>query len=166
MLQMLKRGNTADSSAMHALLGHAPRPVSMFIPVHVAKAIRLASRMVWLGFLLRISIASVWIVTGILSLGLYPIRESYALLTLAGVPASLAAPMLYGGAAVDLILGFAVLLPGRSRKLWLGQAAVLFVYSAIIAFTLPEFWLHPFGPLLKNLPLLAATAIMYEIDRR
>jgi uncharacterized protein YbjT (DUF2867 family) len=165
MLRMLERGNTADAAPIHSLLGHAPRTVATFIPAHVAKAIRLASRMVWLGFLLRIGIATVWIAAGLVSLGLYPVRESYELLTHAGIPASLAPVMLYGGAAIDLTLGIATLLPRRRPKLWAAQAVVISVYSLIIAFTLPEFWLHPFGPLLKNLPLLVATAIMYEIDR-
>jgi hypothetical protein len=39
-------------------------------------------------------------------------------------------------------------------------------YSAIIAWRLPEFWLHPFGPLTKNLPMLAAIALLYALERR
>jgi uncharacterized protein YbjT (DUF2867 family) len=166
MLRMLERGNTAEPGPLHRLLARAPRPVYMFIPAYAAQAVRLAARMSWLAFLLRISIASIWIATGLLSLGIYPVQDSYLLLERAGIPASLAPFMLYGGASIDLIFGIGALLPGRARKLWLGQAAVIFVYSVIVAFTLPEFWLHPFGPLLKNLSLLAATAIMYEVDKR
>ena len=40
---------------------------------------------------LRWSIALVWIVTGIVSLGLYPVQESYALLARTGITGALAA---------------------------------------------------------------------------
>ena len=44
--------------------------------------------------------------------------------------------------------------------------ALILSYSVIIAWMLPEFWLHPFGPLLKNIPLLAAIALLHELDER
>jgi len=31
---------------------------------------------------------------------------------------------------------------------------------------LPEFWLHPYGPVSKNLPLIVATLIMLQLERR
>jgi len=41
---------------------------------------------------------------------------------------------------------------------------VMAVYSIIIAMVLPEFWLHPFGPLVKNLPLAVATLMMMALE--
>jgi hypothetical protein len=29
---------------------------------------------------------------------------------------------------------------------------------------MPEFWLHPFGPLSKNLPLCAAILLLWALD--
>ena len=43
--------------------------------------------------------------------------------------------------------------------------ALIVAYSIIIAIRLPEFWLHPFGPLLKNVPLLAAILLLHEFDK-
>jgi hypothetical protein len=37
-------------------------------------------------------------------------------------------------------------------------------YSVVIAIMLPEYWLHPFGPLLKNLPMLAAIVTLHELE--
>ncbi len=37
-------------------------------------------------------------------------------------------------------------------------------YSVVIAFALPEFWLHPFGPVLKNIPIIAATLAMMALE--
>ena len=48
--------------------------------------------------------------------------------------------------------------------LYLAQLALLLFYSAVIAWRLPEFWLHPFGPMLKNLPLAAAIVLLLVLD--
>ena len=39
-----------------------------------------------------------------------------------------------------------------SKALWQGQAILVLIYTVIISIWLPEFWLHPFGPILKNIP--------------
>jgi hypothetical protein len=42
---------------------------------------------------------------------------------------------------------------------------VIVGYTAIITLWLPEYWLHPYGPVLKNLPLLAVLWLLYALDR-
>jgi hypothetical protein len=37
------------------------------------------------------------------------------------------------------------------------------IYSLMIAVKLPEFWLHPFGPLLKNIPFLLSIVIYRQL---
>ena len=49
--------------------------------------------------------------------------------------------------------------------MWRTQAVLILVYTAIISVRLPEFWLHPYGPILKNLPMLAVVWLLYVIDR-
>lgn len=165
-LQMLERGNTASAEQITALLHREPRAPKDFITVSIASDMRLHAQLNWLLPLLRASIALVWIVTGIVSLGLYPVEESYALLARVGVHGMLAAPMLYGAALMDLAFGIATLVLKRRQKLWIAQIAVILFYSAIITWRLPEFWLHPYGPLLKNLPMLAAIWMLFELERR
>lgn len=163
-LQMLQRGNTADASATRRWLGHAPRAVSQFVAPAEAEGLRAAALMRWMRPVLRLSIALLWIVTGLLSLGLYPVAQSYALLARAGISGALAPFALYGAALLDLALGLALLLrPGR--WLWLAQIALILAYTLIISWKLPEFWLHPYGPVLKNLPLLACLWLLYEWER-
>ena len=166
MLSMLERGNTADPAPLAALLGRSPRAVHQFIPAHAAAAVGLAARLSWLAALLRLSIALVWIVSGVLSFGVYPVHESYALLAQAGIAGAWAVAALYAGAALDLLLGMATLMVSHRRWLWVLQASAIIAYTAIITLRLPAFWLHPFGPVLKNLPMLMAVWIMYELDRR
>jgi uncharacterized protein YbjT (DUF2867 family) len=165
-LQMLERGNTASAAPITSLLGRQPRAAEDFIPASDAACIGLRARLNWLLPMLRVSIALVWIVTGIVSLGLYPVADSYTLLARVGITGVLAPLMLYGAAIMDLALGIAILVLARRRWLWLAQLAVIVFYSAVISWKLPEFWLHPYGPLLKNLPMVAAIWLLLELEKR
>lgn len=167
-LGMLARGNVGDARAITRLLGRAPRAVSAFIAPGQAPAMRTAAQLAWLLPLLRSSVATVWIVTGIVSLGLYPVEQSYVLLQRTGVPASLAPLLLFGAALLDLALGVLVfvLRGARRRLLWRAQLALIVFYSLVIAWRLPEFWLHPYGPMLKNLPLVAVLVLLDVLEPR
>jgi hypothetical protein len=117
---------------------------------------------------LRGTLAAVWLWTAIVSLWLYPQADSLALLSRAGVPAPLALPALWLASALDGLLGLLTLapLPRRARlALWASQAMLVAGYSVIISLRLPEFWLHPYGPLIKNLPLLGVLWLLWTLDR-
>ena len=73
---------------------------------------------------------------------------------------------LYGAAALDLLFGVLCLLPMRPRWLWPAQIALIVLYTVIISARLPEFWLEPFGPLSKNLPMLAALWLLWAMEPR
>ena len=161
---MLQRGNTADARLTSVLLGRAPRPAEAFVPVEEAVAISIQARLGWLLPLLRWAMALVWIVTGIVSLGVYPVADSIELLTRAGVPLTLAPVMLYGAALLDFAIGIGLLLLNRRQWLWLLQIVLMAFYTVVITLKLPEFWAHPYGPMLKNLPMLAVAWLMYELD--
>ncbi|MGI4842778.1 MAG: DoxX-like family protein [Janthinobacterium lividum] len=163
-LRMLDRGNAGDVSMTTQLLGHPPRPVQDFIRHPGAE--RTQAKLGWLLPVLRLSIVAVWIVTAIVSYGLYPVAASYELLARTGVPPALQPLMLYGAATFDLLLGLGLLLLARRRWLWLAQLGLIGFYTVVIAIKLPEFLLHPYGPLTKNLPMLAAIWLLYELEER
>ena len=165
-LRMLERGNTAPATATAALLGRAPRPAAAFVEPAQQAGARALAMLAWLLPLLRWSVAAVWIVTGILSLGLYPVADSYALLARVGVGPAWAPLALYGAALLDLALGVGILLLQRRRWLWIAQIVLMLGYTAIITWRLPEYWLHPFGPILKNLPLLAALGLLLAFEKK
>jgi uncharacterized protein YbjT (DUF2867 family) len=164
-LAMLMRGNVASAAAITAVLGRAPRPVEAFIEPVSARAIANDARLAWLLPLLRLSVALVWIVTGIVSLGPYPVSESYALLARVGLADTAASIALYGAALLDLALGIGIILMRHRKWLWRAQMLLIVVYTVIITIYLPEFWLHPYGPVLKNLPLLAAIGMLHEFEQ-
>ncbi|MFC4309386.1 NAD(P)H-binding protein [Steroidobacter flavus] len=165
-LSMLNAGNTAPPDDTQRLLGHPPRATEQLIGDEQRAAMLIAAQLAWLLPLLRYSIALVWIWTGIVSLGLYPIQDSYDLLARVGIGGALAPVMLYGAAVLDLLVGVGTLVLRQRRWLWLLQLAVIGGYTLIITFKLPEFWLHPYGPLSKNLVMLAAIYLLYTLEAR
>jgi uncharacterized protein YbjT (DUF2867 family) len=164
-LGMLLRGNVAPPAAITAVLGRVPRPPIAFIEPTHARAMANEARLAWLLPLLRASVGIVWIVTAFMSFGLYPTGESYALLARVGLTGLSATVALYGAALLDLVFGIGVFVMRDRRWLWRAQMALIVGYSIIIAIRLPEYWLHPFGPLLKNVPLLAAILLLHEFDK-
>jgi len=165
-LAMLAAGNVADPAATHRTLGRSPRSVASFIPTEARSAIRRETQLRWLLPMLRASIALVWLWTAVVSFGLYPRESSFELLVRAGVSAELAPLMLYGAAGFDLALGVATLLMKQRRWLWMLQIVLIIGYTLIISVKLPEYWLHPYGPVLKNLPMLAALYLLYVLEER
>jgi len=142
-----------------AWLDRPLRPLADFIPPDEAPAARLHALAAWRNRLLRASLALVWLITGLLSLGIYPVDASLDLLARTGLHGPSALIALYGAACLDLAFGWATLCrPGR--RLWLAQMALIAGYSLVIALCLPEYLIHPFGPLSKNLPILALLFVL------
>jgi uncharacterized protein YbjT (DUF2867 family) len=162
---MLQRGNAAPASETARLLGRPPRPAEDFVPAASAAGTRTLAQLAWALPLLRVAVALVWLVTGVLSLGIFPVAESHALLARAGVPEGLRPLALYAAAGLDLAFGALSLAPRRPAWLWPAQAALILAYTLVISVRLPEFWLHPYGPILKNLPMLAALLLLALLDR-
>jgi uncharacterized protein YbjT (DUF2867 family) len=163
-LGMLLRGNTASPDRITAILGRPPREIANFVKDGDALALR--ARLGWLLPMLRASLALVWIASGVVSLGLYPLADSLAMLARVGLTGTLAKTALVGAASLDIAFGLATLLAKHRRWLWRAQFALIAAYSVIVALKLPELWLHPFGPLLKNLPMLAALVLLHELEER
>jgi uncharacterized protein YbjT (DUF2867 family) len=164
-LEMLEAGNIADPGQTTALLGRPPRAVETFIEQRYRTPLSHEALLQWLIPLMRFSIAAVWIWTGIVSLGVYPVEESYALLYRVGVSPTLAPLFLYGAAALDLAFGIGTIALPRRRLLYLLQIALILGYTIIITFKLPQFWLHPYGPILKNIPMVVGIVWLYCLER-
>lgn len=157
--KMMQAGNCADTAATAALLGRPPRDIAGFVAPGQSGPLRQQALAAWRGPLLRGALAAVWGVTGLISLFAYPLADSLALLARVGIGGAWGPAALYCAAGLDLLFAAATVLR-PSRRLWLAQGATVLLYSAIIAWALPEFLVHPFGPLLKNLPLLAILFVL------
>jgi hypothetical protein len=163
---MLLAGNAADRNGLPELLGHAPRAPRAFVaPAAREPARRAAVLDLWLP-VLRIALALMWLWTAVVSFGVYPVRDSLALLARVGLHGAIAAIALYGAAALDLALGVLTLAaPARWRRaVWLAQLALIAGYTLLVTVFLPEYWLHPYGPISKNIPLVALIALLWALE--
>lgn len=105
--------------------------------------------------LLRLSLVAVWLGTAVVSL-LELRGQSLDLLTRAGMQdLPLMQGLIVSGAALDAMLGLALWRwPGR--RVYVAALAAMLAMTALAGLLLPSLWLHPLGPLLKNLPIAAA----------
>ena len=111
--------------------------------------------------IIRMSLATIWLVTGFLSLGIYPEQQSLELLARLGLYDSPARIVLYLAAVLNIIFGLLTLFVTQ-KTLWLFQVLLVLIYTLLIAVWLPEFWLHPFGPILKNIAVLTLIWLLYR----
>ena len=155
--RMLERGNSAGVAQTAQVLGRPPRAPQDF--VSRARGAYLRDRMLarWRRIVMRASLGALWIGSGALSLAQPQIGlELLGAFALAG-PGAWAA--LLAASLLDIALGLATLLR-PARKLWLAQIGVIGLYSALIAWQLPAFLLHPFALVLKNLPIVAMLCVL------
>lgn len=167
-VRMLLHGHQADPSPFAAVLGRPARPAESFVAPSESRAMLQAAQLQTAALLARASVALVWLWTGVVSLGLYPVVGSLALLADFGLQGRPAFAALYAGALLDLALGVATLLaPARwMRRVWCAQLLVIAGYTALITLRMPHWWLHPYGPLSKNLPMMATIAMLWALQRR
>ncbi len=166
-LGMLLRGNCANPAPMLSTTKITPSSIRSGLQTFPATtADRWYARLLFLQPLLRITIGLLWLFTGIVSAFLYPVVESYKLLAATGVTGLFAPIMLYSAAILDSILGIATLIGYKIRLVVGLQLLVMITYTVIITWFLPELWLHPFGAISKNIPLLVATLIMLVLEEQ
>lgn len=152
-LAMLREDNRADVAPIEAILGRPLRaPASFCRPVLHADAL-LA---LWLP-MARAGLAFIWLFTAWVSL--YNAPEGLRLLANAGLPPGSHTALLWAGAGLDAVLGLLTVLH-PSRRLWQAQMALVLGYTLFISLSLPQWWLHPFGPISKNLPILLWLALL------
>ncbi len=156
---MLRQGSTADVAATTAALGHRPRGVAQFLSGADAARLRAQALATIRTPLLRAALAFVWLWTAWVSAFVFPREVSLARLGATGLHGAAAALALYGACALDALLGVLTLAWPR-RRLWLAQFALVAAYTAAIACTMPAQFAEPFGPLIKNAPILAILLVL------
>lgn len=109
----------------------------------------------------KYSLAFLWISTAIVSTFISP-EFGFDLLAKADVEGLLAELFVYGGSLVDLLIGLWIV-SGKALKscCWFQMAMIIF-YSVLLTMIDAAFWLHPFGPLTKNIPILVLIGIIYR----
>lgn len=164
-LVLLRRGNTSDAALLRQQTGITTLAMDTALQRSPAQQPdRWHARLYFLHPVLRITLGLMWLWTALVSAGLYPIEKSMALLAAVGLDGTQAFAALVSATLLDLMLGLALLLKRHVKAAaWL-QITAMATYSLIIACALPDYWLHPFGPLIKNLPLIVATLMLIAME--
>jgi len=166
-LRITQVDNTADAQAMTQMVGHELTRLAEYLTEYPRQRVDLwRCWQVWLTPTLRIMLALMWVVTGWVSWFVYPHAQSYTLLTQVGVPVDLAPFTLLFASLLDGFLGLALLLRYHLTLVIVIQLALMGGYTFIISWGLLEYWAHPFGPILKNLPIIAATALLWVLEQQ
>ena len=164
-IRMLKQENTGDSTMFIDAMQRQPLSLDDTLALQIPdQADRWHARLYFLIPLLRIAIGLLWIITGLLSAFIFPVSESYIFLARLHIDGDMAPMLLYSAAILDILLGMAFLFRYRIVQAGLLQIAIIITYSIFITIGLPEFWLHPFGPVTKNIPIIIATLIVMATD--
>lgn len=107
------------------------------------------------------SLSILWIFTGITSFYFSP-EIGYEILAKAGIKDFTAELLLVSGSILDILIGFWLLSKYQLKWCLKFQVSVIIFYSILLSFIAPEFWLHPFGPITKNLPIIALILVLLD----
>jgi len=154
-LAQLLAGNAGDCAAFAQTVGFTPRRLAAALEAEPAEAPALKTVLVLL-----------WIVSGILGLACGR-SAAHTLAASLGLPGVWADPLWVGGSLLDLAMALLLVIDRRGAKAMIGQLLVVLGYTGLLSLALPVLWLDPFGPLLKNLPILLAILVNGVLsDRR
>jgi hypothetical protein len=164
-LDMLARGNTACVTPLKETLHWLPRPLSEAMAADPSTQADLwHARLYFFKPALRTGLALLWIATAIISGFVYPLEKS--MVSGLGVSESHASELVYGGAALDALLGSALLANIRPALVGVLQIIAMGVFTILATIAVPQVWSDPLGPLLKNLAVLLATLTMIALEAR
>ncbi len=117
--------------------------------------------------LLRGGMAIIWITEGLLPKILFQEPWEVQLVASSGLVRGDPAVFLRILGITEMLSGVAaLLLRGRPlRWLLLAQLAALVALPLLVGWRKPLLWVHPFGPLTKNLPIISGTAVLWGRTR-
>ncbi len=104
--------------------------------------------------LARLSLVFVWLWTALVSVQQAHGMSTQLLQANDHIPPEAYPWLIYGGSTVDLALGLLMLIkPGGA--VYLAALIMTLAMTVVGTWADPSLWLHPLGPLSKNLPILA-----------
>jgi len=107
------------------------------------------------------SLAFVWIATAIISVFISP-EIGFAILAKVNIVGTQADVFVYGGSLLDLLLGVWILSQKAIKLCCWVQAITILSYTLLLTLIDASFWVHPFGPLTKNIPILVLIMLLYK----
>ncbi|WP_237748538.1 DoxX-like family protein [Nitrincola nitratireducens] len=86
----------------------------------------------------------------------------YEVLAYGGIVGALADISILSGSVLDILIGIWLLLGKKLKRCFQLQMIVIVTYTLLLTAIDPSLWLHPFGPLTKNVPILVMIYGLYK----
>lgn len=148
-LAQIEFGNASDPQAFARATGIRPRPMADTLMREPAGPAELwQARLLLLRPLVRAALALLWLISGLL--GLFATEELAR-----HVGPALAPWLAAGSGAWDILLAVLVAFSIRPKLAFWLQFLSVAGYTAALTLTDPALWLDLYGPVLKNIPILA-----------
>lgn len=164
-LEMLATGNTAPVEPLIAMTRFRPATIAQALARRRANGADLqTARLAPVTPVLRTALAFVWLAGGAIPLSVTSAATNMAWLARAGLSGGMATTALWAGALADIAIGAALLL--RIRGAALAGIALMATYTMILTHIAPELWADPFGPLTKNVAVLALSIAVHALETR
>jgi len=164
-LAMLAAGNTASVEPLIAITGFRPAPIAHALALRPANGADLqAARLAPFAPVLRAALALVWFAGGAVPLFVTSAATNLTWLGRVGLSGGMATTALWAGALADIAIGAALVL--RIGGAALAGIGLMAAYTLILTCIAPELWADPFGPLVKNIAILALSLAVQALETR
>lgn len=120
------------------------------IPARIERLCRFSLSFLWL----FTAATSFWWVRGI----------GYDVLAQQHIQGKFADCCINAGSILDALIGIWLLTAYKLKWCYRLQIVLILSYSILLTIIAPEFWLHPFGPVTKNIPILALLLLLHKAD--
>jgi uncharacterized protein YbjT (DUF2867 family) len=163
-VQQLEYGNAGPVEPFVRALGFRPTGWRDALLGHPAQTQdRWHARLYFVRPLLRVTLAILWLASGIVGL-LQPSGTVSAIFVRFGLTGTTATAAFWATCLGDIAIGAAVAMRWRPRTTAMIQVAAVIAYTLGLTVAEPALWADPFGPLLKNLPIVAAILALAAIE--
>ena len=165
-LRQIEAGNTADVAAFSGVTGIVPRPLAEMLEREPAGTGELWQARLYLARpLIRAALILMWMASGLI--GLIGVQAAQPYLSALSIPGQLHLSLALFVCLIDLAIGVALALRWAPQTVFWSQIVVVSAYTVVLTLAAPALWLDLFGPLLKNIPILALILVdrIIEIER-
>jgi len=164
-LRQLTFGNTGDVGRFIKSVGIEPRRWYTALLAHPAQtADRWHARLYFLRPLLRWSLAGMWLISGIIGFAQLP-QVAEAPLAALGITGHAAKISIWSSCLLDMAIGILLFARWRPNVIGVIQLMVVIAYTVGLSIAQPALWMDPFGPLLKNLPIMATILALAAVEQ-
>lgn len=158
-LKQMIAGNAGDSQDYADAIGFAPRSLDDALRARPAEVQdRWHARLFFVAPVIRAVLILLWLVSAWVGF-FHGAAATHALTQALGMPPDWDDPLRLSGSVIDIGVALLVFLDRDARWSTAVQAAVVAGYTLVIGIALPQLWLDPLGPLIKNIPTLLLIAI-------